>query len=376
MARTFVGVNDPKAVKKYSTMLSALTIKESFFGSSAMMGRGPESRKFIQRVDDLKKDHGDTISVDLLMPMKMDPIVGADQLDGNEERLQFYTDKIVIDQVRGGADLGDKMSRKRTVVDMRKAALRAHKDWWKRVMDEIIFIYASGTRGTQNGFVWSANNRFLQTNPLTAPDSVHQFYGGAATSLASMVGTDLASLSGVDKLIANAEMMGGDATEELSMIPADMGEGENGYSLLVHPWAALAIRTNTNPGQWLDIQKAAAAAEGSTKNPIFKGTSTLGYYNGCLIKKHRNIITQAAGASGTLTAARNLFFGVQGVLVAMGSPGDIDMPFDWTEMVKDHGDKIAIGTNCIMGVKKSTYITENGARDFGVMAYDTVVVKP
>ncbi|MEJ8821567.1 DUF4043 family protein [Variovorax humicola] len=37
------------------------------------------------------------------MPMNTEPLIGDQVLDGQEQRLKYFTDRIRIDQVRGGA---------------------------------------------------------------------------------------------------------------------------------------------------------------------------------------------------------------------------------------------------------------------------------
>jgi N4-gp56 family major capsid protein len=373
MARTIVGSGDPKAISKFSAALSVLAIKKAFFGKG-MMTRGEESKGFIQRQDDLKKEKGDEILVDLLMPAKMEPVIGSDVLSGNEEEMIFYTDRVKIQNVRFGTSLGDTMTRKRTIYDLRKEALRLHADWWSRAWDEIIFIMASGVMPVNNGFLWQAGNKMFQTNALRAPDSKHQFFGGAATSTASIVAGDKMSLALVNKLVARAETMGGDASNELSMVPSEIG-GEDAYCLLMHPFQAYDLRLSTATGEWMDIQKAAVTHEGKD-NPIFKGSSSLGMYNGVVLKKHRNVIQFAAGAGGAVNAGRALFMARQGVLITSGNAGN-DMSFKITEEEKDHGDKLAVGSSCIFGVQKSQYnVNEVGARDFGVFAVDTSNIEP
>ena len=373
MARTLVGVNDAQAVKKWSGLLSIAATKSSYF-SQKMMGDGKRAKRPIQRIDDLESDAGDTVTVDLLMPMRMEPVVGADTLDGKEEALRYYTDKVVIDQVRGGADLGDRMTRKRTLRNIREDALDAMKNWWGRLFDELFFIHLSAARGTGTGYIWSANNPFFQVNTLTAPDASHLMYSGAANSkntITSGMGMDLRV---IDRAVAKAETMGGDTTDELSMVPCNI-EGEDKFVCLMHTFQFDAMKSSTTTGQWLDIQKAAAAAQGA-KNPIFSGA--LGEYNNVILHKHRNVIQfNDYGAGANLPAARALFMGSQAGLIAFGSPGT-GLRFDWTEEVKDHGDKVKIGSNSIFGVKKATYKNADASvvRDFGVIAIDTYAVNP
>lgn len=371
--RTLIGVNDRQTVKKWATILAVSINKASYFARK-MTGSGKDARLPIQRIDDLQSGSGDEVTVDLLMPMNMEPVIGEETLSGKEQPLKYYTDRLRIDQVRGGADLGSRMTKKRTIRNIREDAKRVSTDWWKRLMDELYFIYLSGSVGTGTGMVWSANNAFFGVNALTAPDAFHLMYGGAATSKASLATTDGMSLRLIDRAVAKSQTMGGDGSGELSMIPIDIDGGEH-YVALMHPFQFDALKSSTTTGQWLDIQKAAAAAQGS-KNPIFDGSK--GMYNGAILDTHRNVIGFSDyGAGANLPARRALFLASQAAFVAYGST-DGDTRYNWTEEMKDHENSVAIGTNAIMGVKKATYKSKDDTviRDFGVIAMDTYAVDP
>ncbi|CAN7537802.1 N4-gp56 family major capsid protein [Variovorax sp. LjRoot130] len=371
--RTLIGVNDPQAVKKWASLM-AVAINKASYWSKKFIGEGKDARLPIQRIDDLESGAGDEVTVDLLMPMNMEPLVGDETLDGKEQALKYFTDRLRIDQVRGGADLGSRMTKKRTLRNLRQDAKRVSTDWWKRLQDELYFIYLSGSRGSGGGMVWSAGNPIFNVNPLTAPDAQHQMYGGAATSKASLVIGDTFKLRLIDKAVAKAETMGGDGSDELSMIPVSI-EGGDHYISLMHTFQADAMRQDAGTGGWLDIQKAAAAAEGN-KNPIFSGA--LGMYNDVVLHKHRNVIRFSDYGAGTnIAAARALFLGSQAAMVAFGD-NETGTRYRWTEETKDHGNSVAIGTHSIMGVKKATYKSKDGVtvRDFGVIAMDTAIVDP
>ncbi len=91
MARTIVGLNDPKAVKKYSAFMAVDVAKKSYW-SKKFMGKGEESSMPIQQLTDLETDAGEYISFDLSMQLKMQPVEGDDVLENKEEDLKFYTD--------------------------------------------------------------------------------------------------------------------------------------------------------------------------------------------------------------------------------------------------------------------------------------------
>lgn len=371
--KSYVGVNDPQAVKKWASLM-AVAINKSSYWAKKFVGEGKDARLPVQRIDDLESGAGDEVTVDLLMPMNQEPTIGDETLEGKEAPLKYFTDRMRIDQVRGGADLGSRMTKKRTLRNLRQDAKRAATDWWKRLQDELYFIYMSGSRGTGGGFIWSASNPFFSVNALTAPDSMHMMYGGSATSKLSLTGSDTMKLRLIDRAVAKAETMGGDGSDELSMIPVSI-EGGDHYISLMHTYQADSLRQEAGTGGWLDIQKAAASAEGA-KNPIFTGA--MGMYNDVVLHKHRNVIRFSDyGAGVNLPAARALFLGAQACFVAYGD-NETGTRYRWTEVQKDHENSVAIGTHAIMGVKKATYKSKdnNTVRDFGVIAMDTYCVDP
>ena len=134
------------------------------------------------------------------------------------------------------------------------------------------------------------------------------------------------------------------------------------------------MRTATGTGSWLDIQKAAASAEGRN-SPLFKGA--LGMYRGVILHSHRNVIRldDTCGMNTGVTGARALFMGAQAGVVAFGSPGT-NLRFDWHEETRDNGDKVVITTSSIFGTKKVRFDMNGDGTpdtDFGVFALDTAV---
>jgi N4-gp56 family major capsid protein len=369
MAQTKFGVNDPQEVKKWGTDLAVAINRESYF-SSSMASESKRARTPIQVITDLEKDAGLEVTVDLLMPMSMEPVVQA-KLEGRGAPLKYFTDKLRIDQVRGAVGAGDRVTSKATLRNLREDAKTVMKDWWARLQDELHFIYLSGGFGNYGGtgYLWTAANPMFTVNAITAPDSQHIMYGGDATAKADVGTNDGFDLRLIDRAVAKAETMGGDGSNELSMVPVNV-DGKKCYVVLCHTFQYDAMKSNASTGQWLDIQKAAAAASGSNAL-IFKNSG--GMYADCVIHKHRNVMRFNDYGGASVKAARALFLGSQAGELAYGSSGGSGTRYRWTEVMTDHEDQVEIGTHCIMGVKKSTYKSKDGAitRDFGVIALDT-----
>lgn len=377
MAQTVIGVNDPKAVQRYSAFLAVDVGRQSYFNKK-FMGVGVDSETPIQTIASLENDAGDTITYDLVMQLKMQPVEGDRVLRGKEEDLKFYTDSVKINQMRGGVNTGGKMTRKRTIHNLRAISRKRQSEWWARIFDELFFMYLSGSRGVNADYTFSPsyigqqNDDGSVMNPLVAPDSMHLMYGGSATSKASLTATDKFSLALIDRSVARASTMGGGASGVPALQPC-MIEGEDTYVTVMHPWQEYDLRTNTGAGQWLDIQKAAATSDGKN-SPIFKGS--LGMYNGVVLHKHRGVINFADyGAGGNVKASRALFMGRQAAVCAFGSPGT-GLRFDWTEETEDRGNQLVISTSSIFGVRKTSFSIDGTTRDFGVISLDTAASDP
>ena len=366
MARTIIGVNDPKAVKRFAGMLAVDSSQKSYF-NSRFMKRGADAEVPIQILTDLESDAGEQITYDLLAELTMAPVEGEDNLEGNEERQRFYTDTVYIDQARCGVNTGGRMTRKRTLHDLRTRARQQQSSWWARLQDELMFVYLSGKRGVNANFLIPLGYTGRANNGLTAPDTNHTMYGGDATAYNNIDSTDKFDLRLIDRAKTKADAQGGGATNIPVLQPCKI-DGNETFVCVMHTFQEDDLRSNTSTGQWLDIQKAAAGAEGRN-SPLFKGS--LGMYRGVILHSHRNVIRTAdAGAGANVEAARALFMGAQAAVCAYGSPGT-NLRFDWHEESRDNGDKVVITTSSIFGTKKVRFETEQGYQDFGLFSLDT-----
>jgi N4-gp56 family major capsid protein len=367
MARTIIGVNDPKAVKRYSGNLALDTSAKSYF-NSRFMAKGAEAEVPVQILTDLESDAGEEIKYDLLAELTMAPIEGEDTLEGKEERQRFYTDSVYIDQARCGVNTGGRMTRKRTLHNLREKAKRQQSSWWARLFDELLFIYLSGSRGINPNFLVPTGYTGRANNALVSPDDDHHVYGGNATAFNNIDANDKMGLDAITAALNRATVQGG-GVSGIPVMQSCKIDGQEVFVCVMHTWQEDDLRKSTTTGDWLDLQKAAAGALGKD-SPLFK--KNLGMHRDVILHSHKNVIRfNNAGAGGNVEAARALFMGAQAGVVAFGSPGT-NMRFDWHEETRDNGDKVVISTSSIWGCKKTTFTTdEAGAQDFGVMAIDT-----
>lgn len=364
MARTIVGVGDAKAVKRWAGKTAVDIAKKAYFERKFI---GTDENSIIQRKTELESDAGDTISFDLAVQLRSKPIYGDNRAEGLEEDQKFLTDTVKIDQVRKPVSAGGRMTRKRTLIDLRQNAKDRASDYFSRYMDEVIFMYLSGSRGINADFIEDLTWTGHAGNAFTAPDTYHLMYGGNATAANNVDSADTMSRSLIERAASRATMMQAIDKDNARMVPVSI-EGENRFVCLMSPWQTYDLRTGTNAGDWLDIQKAAAAAQGKD-NAIFKGG--LGMINNVILHEHENVIRfDNYGAGGITTAARALLMGRQAGVIAYGTAGGLR--YQWEEVVKDYGNEVGISIGCIFGMKKSSF----NSRDFSVVALDTYAANP
>lgn len=363
MAQTVIAWGDPKAKKAWSTGLAVDQVKKSYFEKKFV---GTNENSIIQRKTELESDSGDRVSFDLSVQLRGEATEGDDRLEGKEENQKFYTDEVVIDQTRKAVSAGGAMTRKRTVINLRGNARRLLSDYWARFNDEMMFIYLSGARGINKDFLFALNWQGRAGNAIQAPDAGHLLYGGSATSKATLTANDKMTRAVIERAQVKATMLQAQDPEAANMVPVSI-DGEEHYCIVMNPFQAHDLRTSAG-SEWLDVQKAAAAAEGRN-NPIFKGG--LGMIKNVVLHEHRNAIRfNDYGAGANVDAGRALFLGRQAGVVAYGTSGG--MRFDWKEEMKDYGNEPTVASGAIFGFKKTRF----NDRDFGVLSIDTAAKDP
>ncbi|OWY39342.1 N4-gp56 family major capsid protein [Xenophilus sp. AP218F] len=364
MAQTIVGLNDPRAVKRYSKVLGAETLAEDYFTRFT----GTSDNAVIQQKTDLESEAGDRVSFDLSMRIRGEGVAGDDRVDGTAENLRLLTDELVVDQYRKQVSAGGTMTRKRTLHDLRGVAKDRLKDWWREYMEQVRFIYLSGARGINGNFIVGTGWQGHAGNPLEAPDADHILFGGAAVSKASLTEADKMSRAVIERAAVHAEMLQEVNPDCINMQPTTI-DGAPHYVLLMNPWQAHDLRQEAGIGGWLEIQKASAAAQGKD-SPIFKGG--LGMIKNVVLHEHRwGIRFDDYGASGKVQAARALLLGRQAGVIGYGS-ANRETRVNWFEELKDAGNEPVFTGGIVYGFKKTRF----KGRDLGVCAIDTAAKNP
>jgi N4-gp56 family major capsid protein len=143
-------------------------------------------------------------------------------------------------------------------------------------------------------------------------------------------------------------------------------DGGEHFVVFLHPYQVRDMRTSTQTGQWLDIQKAAASGGEKSKNAIFTGA--LGMYNNVIIHEWARL-PLAIATAGTAVAStrRAVFAGAQAACVAFGQGDGRPNKMDWVEELFDFKNQLGVSAGAIAGLKKSIF----NSKDFGTIAIPT-----
>lgn len=362
---TLIGVNSPQAVKKWSTALQAQVGYKDYFNKFS--GKTPES--IIQQKTELEKDAGDELKFDLLLRPRGQGVEGDDLVEGKADNLTFLQDKILIDQYRKPINTGGKMSRKRTIHNIRELARVQLQEFFRDWKEQVRFCYLSGARGiNENDFIVDMNFTGFAGNVVEAPDSDHIMYAGSATSKATLTDADKMSRNTIERAEVKARMLQAKNKKNVNMQHVNV-DGTKAFVLLMNPYQVHDLRNESGAAGWMEIQKAASTSLGKD-SPIFK--NNLGMIKGVVLHENENGIRfNDYGAGANVQAGRALLLGRQAGVEANGSTNGYNS-VSWNEQPFDAGNQVEITAGVIWGFKKTRY----GGRDFGVMAVDTAAADP
>jgi len=241
-----------------------------------------------------------------------------------------------------------KMSEQRVPFTVRDEAKDGLADWWADKIDYGFFNQLAGN-ATQT------DTRLTGMQSATAPtNSVMKVEASwTANTTASLSTTDTIVLTGIDYAVEKAR------TGTYPIRPIRMG-GQEYYVMFMSEEQAADLRTNTNTGQWLDIQKAAMNGGDVTKNPIFTGS--LGVYNGVIL----HATNRLPSAGGVTSTKRAVLAGAQACAIAFGK-GSGNNKISWVEELFDYENQLGVAASMIWGLKKLTF----NAVDHAAIVYPT-----
>jgi len=367
-------------------------------GESLSKARGKEQTSAdypIVRVTDLSKQAGDAVTIDVFNIIKGKPVMGDEKITGRMMGLSFSSVECKINQVRGGVDVGGKMSQQRTNWSLRNIAKANLAGWYARFDDQSTQVHLAGARGTHNGSEWviplesDADFSKIMVNTVNPPTYNRHKFGGDATTIASLDAADVISLGTIDRMRSLLDEL--DFPMQPIKLPDDPGSEENPlYLLLLTTRQWFHLSTATGATAWRTF--LSNARERSSKNPLFTGET--GMWNGILVRKTARPIRFSAGdvvniynSAGTaatdtvpsgVTMDRALLLGAQALANVYGRSQGSDFYFDWYErkVAEDHDNSREVSVSAMNGKQKLTFDVDGTSTDHGVIVIDSSAPDP
>lgn len=304
---------------------------------------GPGSNSPLVRMDDLERKVGDTVYVDIALALTGAGATGDTALlEGNEEKIKFRQISVTVDSLQH-AVRWTKLGKVLINHDMRKTALNLLRKHLASRLDDAIFNEVSGGSGAT-------------LSEANLPTTM-KWFAGSATSVGTVADTDA---GGRLKLNDISDIKAYAATNNL-IEPLEMGDSDTGeemYMLVLHPYAALALKKDT---QWQQANRE--ARERGRDNPLFRGA--VGVWDNVILYTSPRVRTAADGA-GSISVARNVFLGAQGIArVYAYYP-------DWTEQYFSYGQEQGVAYWGIVGKRLVTFDL-NAVETGGSTTDDTAV---
>lgn len=276
---------------------------------------GPEGSSMpIIRKDDLTKQAGDTIKMDIVLAL-----TGAGQtgdttsLEGNEESMKFRQMNLTVAQLSHAVRWTEQTEILMTH-DMRNTGLNQLSKWLAGVLDTNVFLEITGsgstTMPTQN--TWAM---------------------GTAVSRATVADTN----AGGRLTLASLTELKAYAQTQLKIEPIMVDGDDNEYFVFVaHPYTVMQLKEFDT--SWAQAQRDARTR--GDDNPLFTGAA--GIWDGVIIKTSNRVPWTT---NGTIMVSDNIFMGAQAL-----ARGYAFYP-DWREQDFDYGRSIGIATVTLVGQK-------------------------
>jgi N4-gp56 family major capsid protein len=273
------------------------TVKESYFLST--FGSKPNDKaanNVLQVNTDLEAVDGDKVTFGIRMRFTGAGVTSGTDLEGKEEAMTTYDYSVTLEEYAHATKDKGPLDRKRPMFDVDSHARQGMTDWGAEKIDDLLFTA-------------------LQASPTKI------FYGGDATSVATLEAADLLTTTLISKVKTWARTGGNRTQTPLRPIKID---GKMYYVLLVHPDVLYDLEVDSTFAQ------ARREAEiRSKENPLFTGSYAI--WNGVVIHSHENIdIYTNGGAGSNINYSTCSFMGAQSLVWAWGRrPMLVQKEFDY-----------------------------------------------
>jgi len=368
MANTTFETSDALTVKKWASRLGYDVVYRTELSSMI----GEDENSIIHMKNELSKGPGDTITFPLMKKLTGDGFTTREVAEGNGESLSLYSEDIKINELGHVVSIpneGRSIDTQRVPIKLRQAAMNGLKTWVAERMSQTFFYHVCGYTPAN-----ALGGKYNGHNAVTAPSSDRQVWRAAAagesnTADENLESDDVMTLNMIDHMRETAETLSSPVRPiniegNYEAGGTDISGGR--YVMYLHPYQVTDLRTSTDTGQWLDIQKAAMMGGQTSKNPIY--SDALGEYNNVILKKSNHVtqgVNSSTGAAIT-TVRRAVLLGAQSCAIGFGMDNG-PTTMGWNEELIDHKRRLEVSTFTLWGIKKTRF----DSNDFGVVVGST-----
>ena len=280
MAKTAFATGDALTKKLWEEKLYRDTRKESYFDRFM----GESENNIVQRNTSLKKSQGDAVTFGIAMRLTGSGVTSGQTLEGNEEKLTTYNHKPVLEQYRHAVRDNGALDRQRAMFSIDEISKARLLDWGAEKIDKLLFTA-------------------VEASPTKA------FYGGTATTTATLTASDTLTPKLLSKTKAWAATGGNRAQTPLRPVKVD---GKNYFVCLVHNDVAYDLSLDST-----FLQARREAEVRGKENPIFSGAYMI--WDGVVVHTHENCsIATTYGAGSDVNGALCTFMGAQALVWRRG----------------------------------------------------------
>ena len=372
-------------------------------GSFAAKTKGQTSPDYpIVKAGDLTKGAGDTVSIDLFNILQGKPVMGDKRIEGRMMQLTYSSMDVKINQIRGGADSGGRMTQKRTVHNLRNISMAGLQAWMQRYEDQSALVHLAGARGAQSTTDWvipaqsDADFQEIMVNTVKAPTKNRYFAANDATGPDNIGTNDALTLQDIDRIVAQLRESP-IVMQSVKIKGDDRAWNDPLWVMFVTERQWLYLQSRTGQTTWRQAVQYAfdrKSATGLNKHPLFDSYETI-MWNGVLIKRLSryairfgagdNVVVDTGGTDGgtytesTVQTAqpvdRAVIVGAQALAKAYGKSAS-DYFYDWSEESVDHGNSIETVCAAMTGSSKIRFKIDGADTDFGCAVVDSYAPDP
>jgi len=429
MANSYIAAGSAKAMRLLGAGMTTQAMRRnSTLGSlsgpmpnseaqlNSTIERQSSSDMPIVRTQDLKKNSGDEVEVYYLQPHSALPIMGEEVAQGRGTGMTYEVDRIRANQARFPVKIGGNMTAIRSAIAFANVARPVAQSHAESYLDQSILVHLAGARGFENNANWrlplASDARFERAlvNPVLAPTKNRHYmadssgngikpfsHTGGQVDIASGDVLDMAVVDAVRSMVESMPM-----PPHAVRIPGDKLAGDSPLRVMLVSPAQYSMFAADDNFRKFQVE-ANRRVDHAQKHPLFSGEA--GLWNGILLMKMPHPIRFYAGnpisystdyhtqteatavvdpAFGNTHAIdRALLLGGQALAQVFAASGAAHggMPFFFSHVTDDHGDKSEALVGVVSGCKKMRWNIDHGGgnmrwTDHGVIAIDTAVKIP